>query len=166
MKHNKKRNTAFLYECLIKEVTKAVVRQQEDKKEKIIQIIKEHFAKNSVLYADLQVYKQLLETKNLDSTFAQRFILEVKKDWNSLDRKQIFNSQTQLIKIINESLGSGVFSNFVQNYRNLATIGQFLNSNGIGAKNRLVLEDKVKKLVMIKENKQKNQKLLLILIYY
>ena len=26
MKHNKKRNTAFLYECLIKEMTKAVVR--------------------------------------------------------------------------------------------------------------------------------------------
>ena len=30
MKHNKKRNTAFLYECLVKELTKCVLR--EDKK--------------------------------------------------------------------------------------------------------------------------------------
>jgi len=160
MKHNKKRNTAFLYECLIKEATKAVVRHDEDRKQEIIKIIKENFAKDSVLYADLQVYKQLLETKNLEDTFAHRFILEVKKDWDSLNRKKIFNSQTQLIKIINESLGSDVFSNFVQNYRNLATIGQFLNSNGVGARNRLVLEDRVKSLVMIKESKQKNEKLL------
>ena len=33
MKHNKKRNTAFLYESLIKELTKAIVRKQEEKKE-------------------------------------------------------------------------------------------------------------------------------------
>ena len=36
MKHNKKRNTAFLYESLVKELTKAVVRQQEAKKKTII----------------------------------------------------------------------------------------------------------------------------------
>ena len=35
MKHNKKRNTAFLYESLVKELTKAVVRQEETKKKKI-----------------------------------------------------------------------------------------------------------------------------------
>jgi len=31
MKHNKKRNTAFLYESLVKELTKAIVRQQEER---------------------------------------------------------------------------------------------------------------------------------------
>ena len=43
MKHNKKRNTAFLYECLIKELTRAVVR--EDKKRQFItkKVIKEFF---------------------------------------------------------------------------------------------------------------------------
>jgi len=34
MKHNKKRNTAFLYESLIKELTKAIVRKQTDPKNK------------------------------------------------------------------------------------------------------------------------------------
>ena len=36
MKHNKKRNTAFLYECLIKELTKSIVRKDETRKQKII----------------------------------------------------------------------------------------------------------------------------------
>ncbi len=40
MKHNKKRNTAFLYESLVKELTKAVVRQEEAKKKTIITLIK------------------------------------------------------------------------------------------------------------------------------
>ena len=40
MKHNKKRNTAFLYESLVKELTKSVVRQLSERKIKIVQIIK------------------------------------------------------------------------------------------------------------------------------
>ena len=160
MKHNKKRNTAFLYECLIKEITKAVVRKDETRKDTIIKIVKEHFAKGMPLWEDLQLYKQLQETKGLDSDFASRYILEVKKDWESLNRKDIFNQQTILIKKINESLGSDVFGNFVENYRNLATIGHFFNSSGDNAKNRLVSEDRVKSLVMIKENKQKDKDIL------
>ena len=34
MKHNKKRNTAFLYECLIRELTKAIVRENVEKQQK------------------------------------------------------------------------------------------------------------------------------------
>ena len=29
MKHNKKRNTAFLYECLIRELTKAILKEDK-----------------------------------------------------------------------------------------------------------------------------------------
>jgi len=48
----------------------------------------------------------------------------------------------------------------VQDYRNLATIGQFFNSNSSSARDRLVLEDRVKTLITVKENKQKEQGLL------
>ena len=43
MKHNKKRNTAFLYECLVKELTKAIVQGNNDLKVKITEVIKENF---------------------------------------------------------------------------------------------------------------------------
>ena len=36
MKHNKKRNTAFIFEVLIRELTKAILEQDEKKKKYII----------------------------------------------------------------------------------------------------------------------------------
>jgi hypothetical protein len=43
MKHNKKRNTAFLYQALVKEMTKAALQSDNDSKNKISSILKEHF---------------------------------------------------------------------------------------------------------------------------
>ncbi len=159
MKHNKKRNTAFLYECLIKEMTKAVVRGELQKKQQIIETLKRYFSKGKPLYSDLQLYKQLMETKNLKESLGLRFMQEVKNDWDGLDRKEIFNQQTSLIKEFNNSLPEA-FGNFVPNYKSIATIGQFFNSNGLKAKSRLLIEERVKRLVIshseaIKEDRLK-----------
>jgi len=147
MKHNKKRNTAFLYECLIKEMTKAVVRGELQKKKQIIETLKRYFSKGKPLYNDLQLYKQLMETKDLKESLGIRFMEEVKKDWESLDRKEIFNQQTQLIKEFNQTLPEA-FGNFIPNYKSIATVGQYFNSNGLKAKTRLLIEEKLKTLVI------------------
>ena len=81
MKHNKKRNTAFLYECLIRELTITIVRSDEVAKQKVINIVKENFSKGMILYEDLQLYKQLLETKTTKRE-ASRFLFEVRRDWD------------------------------------------------------------------------------------
>ena len=159
MKHNKKRNTAFLYECLIKEMTKAVVRGELQKKQQIIETLKRYFSKGTPLYNDLQLYKQLMETKNLKESLGFRFMQEVRNDWNGLDRKEIFNQQTQLIKEFNNSLPEA-FGNFIPNYKSIATVGQYFHSEGLKAKTRLLIEERVKTLVIsqpraIKEDKMK-----------
>ena len=159
MKHNKKRNTAFLYECLIKEMTKAVVRKDLELKEQIVKILKQYFIKGSILSEDLQMYKELMETKELKESLGIRFIEEVKKDWEALDRKAIFNEQTQLIKEFNNLLPEA-FGNFIPNYKNIATIGQYFNSEGLKPKTRLLIEERLKRLVIsqsetIKEDKMK-----------
>ena len=159
MKHNKKRNTAFLYECLIKEMTKAVVRKDLELKEQIVRILKQYFSKGTVLAEDLQVYKELMETKELQESLGIRFLEEVKKDWGALDRKAIFNKQTQLIREFNQWIPDA-FGNFVPNYKNIATIGQYFNSDGLKAKTRLLIEERLKRLVIsqpetIKEDKMK-----------
>ena len=41
-KHNKKRNTAFLYETLVREVVKQTIAKDFDKRDKAIAILKEH----------------------------------------------------------------------------------------------------------------------------
>ena len=49
LKHNKKRNTAFLYETLIRGLTKAIVEKNKELKDELVSILKEHFEKNSLL---------------------------------------------------------------------------------------------------------------------
>ncbi len=114
MKHNKKRNTAFLYECLIKEMTKAVVRGEKQKKQEIVETLKRYFSKGSPLHNDLQLYKQLMETKGLKESLGIRFMEEDKKDGQELARKEIFNLQTSSLKELNESF-EGAFGHFVHN---------------------------------------------------
>ena len=57
LKHNKKRNTAFLYESLVKEMTKAALQTDETTKKAITSILKEHFHVNSLLHRELSLYK-------------------------------------------------------------------------------------------------------------
>jgi len=141
MKHNKKRNTAFLYECLIKELTKAIVR--EDKKRQFItkKVIKEFFKKNSELRKELNLYNSLLDSKSLNESFSRRLLEESKKDFYVLNRKKIFNSQTKLINVMNQKLGHNIFSNFIPNYKDIASIGLYFQNQKLGAKKRIMLED-------------------------
>tara|TARA_B100000686_G_C16749412_1_gene951515 strand:+ start:914 stop:1729 length:816 start_codon:yes stop_codon:yes gene_type:complete len=147
MKHNKKRNTAFLYECLIKELTKAIVR--EDKKRQTItkKVLKEFFSKNSELRKELNLYNSLLDSKNLNESFSRRLLEETKKDFYGLNRKKIFNSQTNLINVMNQKLGHQVFSNFIPNYKDIASVGLYFSNNRLGAKKRIMLEENLIKLL-------------------
>ena len=154
LKHNKKRNTAFLYEALIKEYTKAVLRKENTKKSRIISILKEYFSTGTLLRQDLENYKTLLEAKIGDPEVSSRLLHEVKKDYHSLDRKAVFNLQTKLIKAINETVSNKVFANFISNYKDLATIGQFFANEGT-AKHRIILEDRVAKLMRPQNKEEK-----------
>tara|TARA_Y100001937_G_C7135462_1_gene339739 strand:+ start:2521 stop:3342 length:822 start_codon:yes stop_codon:yes gene_type:complete len=147
MKHNKKRNTAFLYECLIKELTKAIVRENKEKQTITKNILKEFFHKGSILKKELVLYNSLLESKGLEPEFSKRLLVETKKDFESLDRKKVFNQQTQLINKINKQLGFGAYSNFVPNYKDLATLGLFFQNSNLNAKKRIMLENNLIKFL-------------------
>jgi len=141
MKHNKKRNTAFLYECLIKELTKAIVRENKEKQTVTKTILKEFFFKESVLKKELDLYNSLLESKKLEPSFSRRLLEETKKDFYGLDRKTVFNSQTSLINKMSNQLGHEVFSNFIPNYKDLASIGLYFQNQTLPAKKRIMLEN-------------------------
>ena len=143
MKHNKKRNTAFLYECLIRELTKAIIKEDKQKQIKVKGLLREFFTKGKVLSQELELYKSLLENNKLENDYSRRLMVETKKDYDNLDRKEVFNEQTSLINKINKALGNNVYNNFVPNYKDLATIGLFFQNSGLGAKKRIMLEDKV-----------------------
>ena len=143
MKHNKKRNTAFLYECLIRELTKAIIKENKEQQTVVKTILREFFSAGKPLRQELNLYNSLLESKELSKEYSQRFLVETKKDFDNMDRKEVFNEQTALINRINKALGNKTFSNFVPNYKDLATVGLFLQDSNIGAKKRIMLEDKM-----------------------
>ena len=88
-----------------------------------------------------------MENKELDSNFSRKLLTETKKDFYGLNRKKIFNSQTSLINKINKQLGHGVFSNFVPNYKDMATLGLFFQKDKLPAKKRIMLEDSLIKFL-------------------
>ena len=139
LKHNKKRNTAFLYEALVKEITKAVMDKDVSKKDALVGMVKEHFAPGTALRKELDLVKALCETKHVDLYTAERLVSESKKQYDTLDQRQIFQEQSQVIDKINKTAGKQAFNNFVPNYKYLATISQ-LFSGQTTVKQRVLLE--------------------------
>lgn len=141
-KHNKKRNTAFLFEALIREVTKSVAEGDKKREAMIMSIIKEHFSKSKELAKELKLYKCLLETSSFDQQLSKDLVKESKERYDSLDRKKIFSEQNSLINKINKQLGSSVFGNFVPQYKDIATIYQIFNKTS-NAKQQVILENQL-----------------------
>ena len=127
MKHNKKRNTGFIYESLVKELTKSIVDSDSRKKEKVVGILKEYFFAGEPLAQELQLYSILLETKNIHSQVAERLLQETKTAYKRLDGKEIFDTQSRIIASINKLLGKEVWSNFVPNFKSMASVNSIFN---------------------------------------
>jgi len=145
-RHNKKRNTAFLFEALVMEATKAIVKQDEDRKELAISLIRECFTKSSSLYAELALYKALYETAQPDANSARTLIFNVCDDHRRINHTNVFNEQTDLINRINKTLGSSVYANFVPHYKSLATIAQLFSPNAT-VQERSLLQEKITALL-------------------
>ena len=144
-KHNKKRNTAFLYEALLKEVTKAIISGDREAKKTAISILKESFAPKTILSEELELYKTLLETKEMDNLAAEKIVFQVRQARNNLNENDIQEAQSRLISRVNRELSSAVYSNFVPNYKNIATVSQLFSTDEGNAniKSGVLLEQKV-----------------------
>lgn len=152
LKHNKKRNTAFVYEALIRELTKSAIKNDKSRINKVKNIMKEHFSKDSVLKRELKIYKSLYECDKVKETIAEKMMIESKIAYSRLNRSKIFAEQSTLIKKINRTLGSSVFSNFVPNYKNLASIYSIFNDS-VEVKEKVLLEEKVVQSITSGNNK-------------
>lgn len=142
MKHNKKRNTAFIYETLSRELTKAIVDKNQSRKELVLTIIKENFTPQSPLTAELQLYKALLETENTKPAMAERILQETKFAYSKIDNKTIFDAQSRVIAAINKSLGQSVWSNFVPNFKSLASVNAIFNTK-MPVKTKVLFEQQI-----------------------
>ena len=157
MKHNKKRNTAFIYEILSRELTKAIVESDSDKKSMIVEIVREHFANDSKLIQELRLYKNLLETSNIQQHIAEKILQETKNVYSQLNEKEIFDAQSRLIAVINKNIGQEVWSNFVPNFKSLASINAIFNTKTAVKKRVLFEQATIQNMSRPQGTQQKNQ---------
>lgn len=142
LKHNKKRNTAFIYEALVRELTESVVKNNKNKQNKIVSIIKEHFGNNSLLKEELELYRTIYETRDLEKTTAEKIVVQVKEKHDSLDKRKLFLEQSALINKINRTLSNKVYGNFVPNYKTIASVYSIFQE-ALPVKDRVLLEESI-----------------------
>jgi len=141
-RHNKKRNTAFLFEILIKELTRAIIKENSQDKKMILSLLKENFNKKSTLGKELQLYKSIIDSTNISKSVAEKIVSEVKKQHSLLNQKDVFRKQSAVIKKINKHLPKSIYNNYVPQYTKIASVSQYLNE-GLNAKEKVFLEEKV-----------------------
>lgn len=158
IKHNKKRNVAFLYESLIQELSLNTKSKNHNKCKRIVSIIKEFYNKNTEIYKEFSLYKELYETTNEESDNCKKILNEVKIQHKiSLDKQKLFKEQSKLINRINKELGSSVYNNFVPNYKTLASIYNVLN-NGVKIRNSILLEKEILEYMSSKNKEEKEKR--------
>lgn len=145
IKHNKKRNSAFLFEGLIRILTRSIMEKDAKIKKDVLDILKEHFKKGSELYKDLSLYRSLYEARDIDRYLAEKILLETKRERvNKLNEDKLFEEQSALLKVISKRLGDkkkDLFSSFIPNYKNIATVYQLFNAN-VSVRSKILLEEK------------------------
>ena len=149
-RHNKKRNTAVVYEALVKEATAAILRKDAVTKKNVVSLIQRHFKPDSTLRRDLQCYYSIVESFGCSEVDSRRIINEVKIQKRLIDPDALFKAQTELINDINKEIDSNIFNNFVPNYKTLATIDQMFSFK-TSPKEKIMLENNLSDL-MAQEN--------------
>ena len=145
-KHNKKRNTAFVYEALIREMARAILTSNTSRKNKILEILRKHFRSGSILEKELNCFNALTESRGLDKYTAEKMIYRAREAYEKLDKAEIFKEQSQVIGKINKEVTPEVFSNFVPNYKSYATISQIFNKN-LPVKQKVIMEQEIVKII-------------------
>jgi hypothetical protein len=100
LNHNKKRNTAFLYEVLIKELSVASINEDVKRKQKVLRVLKEYFGKDKILNQELDIYKAFSDLSECEQITIEKILFEAKKQFLYLDKRKIHSAQSKLLGYI------------------------------------------------------------------
>jgi hypothetical protein len=133
VKHSKFKNTAILFELLVKQITQEVL--SNSTKNVSEKIIKEFFSSNKELAKELKLYNQIVKEKYSSIDDAKLFLEEVSKERIKLDENKLNKEKYNLIKTIKESYDLSKFlSSNLQNYKLLASVYKVFEAKTMGRK--------------------------------
>lgn len=120
IKHSKFKNTGFLFELLVRQVTSDILSENKSSAEKIL---KEYFSSKKELSKELKLYQFLVNEKYNSEAKAEKFIDTVCEARKRLDEVKLTKEKYNLIKEIKEKYSIEEFiKSPISNYKVLASI--------------------------------------------
>jgi len=120
IKHSKFKNTGFIFELLVRQITSEIMSSNKSVAEKIL---KEHFNSKKELSKELKLYQYLINEKYNSESKAEKFIDTICEARKRLDEVKLTKEKYNLIKVIKEQYGLEEFiKSPISNYKALASI--------------------------------------------
>lgn len=120
LKHSKYKNTAILFEILVRKLTSESLTSD---KSVTIDIIKKYFGKNTEMSKELQLYNSLIKEQFKSEARALDFIRSCKDTHNKLNKSLIKRQRYNLVKEISQNFIFDKMSKIrINNYKQIASI--------------------------------------------
>ena len=120
IKHSKFKNTGFIFELLVRQITSEIMTSDTSVAEKIL---KENFNSKKELSKELKLYQYLSNEKYNSESKAEQFINTICEARKRLDEKKLTKEKYNLIKQLKETYNIDEFiKSSVSNYKTLASI--------------------------------------------
>jgi hypothetical protein len=120
IKHSKFKNTGFIFELLVRQITSEIMSSDNSVAEKIL---KENFNSKKELSRELKLYQYLINEKYNSESKAEQFINTICEARKRLDEKKLTKEKYNLIKQLKETYDIDEFiKSPVSNYKTLASI--------------------------------------------
>ena len=120
IKHSKFKNTGFIFELLVRQITSEIMSASDSTAERIL---KEHFNSKKELSKELKLYQYLINEKYNSESKAEQFINTILEARKRLDEKKLTKEKYNLIKEIKETYNLDEFiKSPISHYKTLASI--------------------------------------------
>jgi len=126
--HNKKRNTALLYEFLIRKISSALVEGDKKTSSTALKILRRYYKPGTQLYKEFRLFNSLVKTTVSSDGVSSSIIGEARMAARTADMNALDREKSLLIRSINYSLrDDNFYEQPIAEYRMYATIQTLLN---------------------------------------
>ena len=149
LKHNKKTNSAIVFEQLVKVATRLALENKKKEAKDIIDLIKKYYKNESNLGKERKLIFSLVEKRNVPQEEANEILFECLSEAKHINEKKLQEEKNNLLSYINKNLGKEFYSIPVENYKFLASVQILFNEERNKYKNTTPQERiKIKKEII------------------